>query len=106
MNKNTAITNRSSRGYTNTVLTAIAVLLAVLVLDNNAGMVGPISTASAQSRSTTQHTGGLVSAADQRKTMIAEMGEMNGRLERIERALAKGLNVRIMNAPAQDKEGE
>ncbi len=101
MNKNIANTNRSSRAYSNTVLTAIAVLLAVLVVDSNSGLVGPISTASAQHAERQRSVGGFVDPAVQRITIIAELNELNGRLKRIERTMAKGLNVRLLNAPVE-----
>jgi hypothetical protein len=43
---------------------------------------------------------GLLSAADQRKTMIDELRATNSRLERIEALLSKGLTVKVSEMPA------
>lgn len=44
-------------------------------------------------------TGGRVSAAEQRKDMIAQLRAMNSRLERMEALMAKGLTVRVSEMP-------
>jgi hypothetical protein len=43
---------------------------------------------------------GLLSAADQRKTIIDELRATNSRLERIEGLLSKGLTVKVSEMPA------
>ena len=50
--------------------------------------------------------GGLVSAADQRKLMIAELRSISRRMEKLEAQLAKGIDVRVTDMPevrVQDK---
>jgi hypothetical protein len=92
--------------YLNTVLTVIAVLLGVLAL----GQSGTPS--SAQSGVTTL-TGagdgggddevppadGRISAAEQRKTMIAELRTMSRKLDQVSEMLNKGLNVKVTQMP-------
>ncbi|MDX9910753.1 MAG: hypothetical protein RBS39_02860 [Phycisphaerales bacterium] len=43
--------------------------------------------------------GGLVSAADQRKLMIAELRSMSRRLEKLEARIDKGIDVRVTDMP-------
>jgi hypothetical protein len=84
-------------GYQNAALTAIAVFLG-LSLVNGGGVTSP-SSASAQPEN--ESPGGLISASEQRKVMIAELKAMNGRLERIESKLAAGgVNVKVTDMPA------
>jgi hypothetical protein len=78
-------------GYQNAVLTAIAVLLALGVVDRQGRMLEP-SAAQAQPE-------GLSNALDQRKQIIAELRAMNGRLERIESKFAAGVDVRVKDMP-------
>jgi len=42
---------------------------------------------------------GRVSAAEQRKVMIAELKNISSRLDRIDAAMAKGLSVRVTEMP-------
>jgi hypothetical protein len=81
-------------GYQNAVLTAIAVLLALGLVDRQSGgrMLEPAA-ASAQPE------GGLSNALEQRKQMIAELRAMSGRLERIESKISGGLDVRVKDMP-------
>lgn len=46
---------------------------------------------------------GLVSAADQRKTMIDELRAMSSRMERLEALLSKGLTVKVSEMPARER---
>jgi hypothetical protein len=52
------------------------------------------------SQSPATESQGLLSAADQRKTMIDELRATNSRLERIENLLSKGLTVKVSEMPA------
>lgn len=84
-------------GYQNAALTAITILLGLNLVNGGGGVTTP-SSASAQPDS---DTGGLISAGEQRKVMIAELKAMNGRLERIESKLAAGgVNVKVTDMPA------
>lgn len=42
---------------------------------------------------------GLLSAADQRKTIIDELRSLNSRMERVESLLSKGLTVKVSEMP-------
>jgi hypothetical protein len=82
-------------GYQNAVLTGIALVLAVGLLDRGApgGLTEP-ATAAAQ-----PEVGGLSNALEQRKQMISELRTLNSKLDRIEAALSKGLNVKVTEMP-------
>ena len=82
------------RRYTNAILTVVACLLGVNAL-NQAG-VSFVSTAQAQLSGGEE---GMVSAAEQRKVMIAELRQMSSRLERMESTMAKGLSVKVIDMP-------
>jgi len=94
------------RNYTNGVLTAIAALLGVIVLQQ-ANSTGSAGVAAAQvgvvgERTATDDAAtGLISAAEQRKSIITELKSVNERLGAIEGALAKGINVKVTSMPAQ-----
>lgn len=87
--------------YRDGVLTVIAVLLGMLVLQGS-GVQGPsmIPEAQASSQPGDEPTvGGLVSAGEQRKVMIAELRRIGARLDRIETRLNSGLNVKVTDMP-------
>jgi hypothetical protein len=88
-------TQDRQRRYTNAVLTVVACLLGVNVLSQS-GM-SPVSTALAQQSGGGEE--GLVSAAEQRKVIIGELRQMSARLERMESAMSKGLNVKVIDMP-------
>lgn len=92
--------------YLNTVLTVIAVMLGLLVLSQYG------TPSSAQSSVTTMTSAGggrddddgpgpdgRVSAAEQRKMMIAELRAMSKKLDQTHELLAKGLNVKVTQMP-------
>jgi hypothetical protein len=84
-------------GYQNAALTAIAALLG-LNLVNGGGITAP-SAASAQPEN--EGMGGLISAGEQRKVIIAELRGIGGRLDRIESKLAAGgVSVKVTDMPA------
>ena len=87
-------------GYQNAMLTAIAVLLALGVIDrgtgNAASGLAQPSSASAQPQPT---EGGMTNRLEQNKQIIAELQKMNSRLERIESKLSSGLSVKVTDMP-------
>lgn len=90
-------TTRGGR-YTNTALTAIAVLLALNLLKP----VDFVAAASAQPASE-----GLASAAEQRKQIIAELASIEKKIERVEAQMTKGIRISEMpelKLPAEMKE--
>jgi hypothetical protein len=85
---------RNQRRTTNILLGAIACLLGFNALSQVG--VSTASTAFAQPGGEE----GLVSAAEQRKVMIAELRTLSSRIERVESLLAKGINVKVTDMPA------
>jgi hypothetical protein len=94
MNTNQNASDRNQRRTTNLLLCAIAGLLGYNAL-SQAG-IGAASTALAQPSGEE----GLVSAAEQRKVIIAELRGMTSRMERLESVLAKGISVKVTDMPA------
>lgn len=102
---------RSSRAlaYQNVVLTAIAGLLALHLMDrtsgagsSGAGLVAQVlspAAASAQA-SMDSEPGGLANAIQQRKEMIGELRLIGSRLDRIDSKLNSGINVKVTDMPA------
>lgn len=97
---------RSSRAlaYQNAVLTAIAGLLALHLMDrtSGAGLVAQVlspAAASAQA-SMDSEPGGLANAIQQRKEMIGELRLIGSRLDRIDAKLNSGINVKVTDMPA------
>ncbi len=95
---------RSANWYTNLALTAIAALLGLHLLKNSNvtlessanAQVGVVGTSTGQQDASE----GLISAAEQRKQIVNEIQKVSDRLERIESALAKGINVKVTSMPA------
>jgi len=97
----TTTNTNSGRRYLNGILTANAVLLGVLAL-NGAGLsLTSVSRAeNEQPRSNEADEGGRVSAAEQRKTMIAQLATLTQKVERLESLITRGVPVRVMEMPA------
>jgi hypothetical protein len=94
----TAAPRRS--GYQNAMLSAIAVLLALGLVERHAGsgdrldrLMGPES-ALAQPSSE-----GLTNKLDQNKQIIAELQKLNGKMDRIEAKLSGPLTVKVTDMP-------
>jgi hypothetical protein len=84
-------------GYQNAVLSAIAVLLALGLIDRRSGgELASLPAAHAQQ----PDQGGMMNALEQRKVMIAELRNISSRLERLEAKLNAGLNVKVTSMPA------
>src|SRR5690349_20521985 len=88
-------------GYQNAMLTAIAGLLALGVIDRHVGsgdgvdrLTGP-ETALAQPAS----DGGLTNKLDQNKQIISQLQLLNGKLDRIEAKLSGPLTVKVTDMP-------
>jgi hypothetical protein len=90
----------SGRLYTNTLLTLMAGFVLAMMLDRGQGSL--MSVADAQHASQPAAGGddnGLVSAAEQRKVMIAELRSLNSRMEHMEAVLAKPMSVKVIDMP-------
>jgi hypothetical protein len=92
--------SRSRGGYTNVVLTLIAGLLALHIAGggDRAAVGGPLDVGSAMAQADGEAQ--MPNAFAQRKEIIAELRQMNGRLERLESRMAQGLSVKVTDMPA------
>jgi hypothetical protein len=90
---------------TNSALTVVAALLGVIAVQNAAGPTAPSTASAAQPgaqfagagpESDPDEGAGRVSAAEQRKTIIAELRTISRRLDQLESQLAKGIKVTEM----------
>lgn len=89
-----------SRGYQNAMLTLIAVMVGLGLLERQLspdGLAGPAG-ASAQGP-TDPDQGGLMNALEQRKVMIAELRSIGARLDKLDAKLAQGLSVKVVDMP-------
>ena len=85
-------------GYQNVVLTAIAVLLALGLVDRRTG--GELTSLPQVSAQPDADQGGMTNALEQRKIMIAELRQMTAKLDRIDSKLGAGINVKVTSLPA------
>jgi len=86
--------------YTDALLTVIAVLLGILAIDGMGGVTSSAVASGPPGQSAKKIPGtGLVSAADQRKMIIAELKSMSGRIEKLEGLLNKGIAVKVTEMP-------
>jgi hypothetical protein len=93
MNNTQTASDRNQRRTTNILLGAVLCLMGYNALSQTG--VGTASTAFAQPSGEE----GLVSAAEQRKVMIAELRSLSSRIERVESVLAKGISVKVTDMP-------
>lgn len=86
---------------TNALTAVVAVMLGVLVLDRveQRGVQGSGQAALASGQP--ESGGSLISAADQRKQIIAEIRQISQRLDAIDKRLAKPIQVKVVEMPAQ-----
>jgi hypothetical protein len=92
--------NADRRSYANAALTVIALFLGVIAVDRvtaSAPVAGAQQRAGQPSSEPTE--GGMISAQEQRKQMIAELRGMSQRLDRIEGTLSKGISVKVTEMP-------
>ena len=91
-------------GYTNGVLTVIAVMLGLNVAVNLGDSRSVLPAAQAQPADPDGPGTGLISPEEQRRVIIAEIRRLGTRLERIEAKLNSGLSVKVTEMPAMKKE--
>lgn len=95
MNTPTQPTRAPQRSaYQNIVLTAIATILGIGLVERGVSVAEP-----ALAQSEQPDGGGLTNRLEQGKQMVAELRAMNGRLERIEARLAQRMDVRVVDMP-------
>jgi len=88
----------AKRGYTNTVLTAIALLLGGVVLGQFAQSGSPALSSAGASGPPTKG-GGFVSPAEQRITMINELRALGRKVDSLQARLDKGFSVKVTEMP-------
>lgn len=94
-------TTTTGRRYLNGILTANAILLGLLALNGMGLSFTSHSLAEGeQPRANDADEGGRISAAEQRKTMIAQLATLTQKMERLESMIAKGIPVRVLELPA------
>jgi hypothetical protein len=88
------------RGYSNLMLTMIAALLAINLVDRATSTEGSIAGVATQAHAQQNQPGGeLVSAAQQRKMMIAEIRSLSERVDRLDKTVRAGINVKVTEMP-------
>lgn len=85
-------------GYQNLMLTAIAAMLALGLVERG-GDEGSIGPAAAQAQPESDG-GGLTNKLEQNKQIISELRLLNSKVDRIEARLAGGLSVKVTDMPA------
>lgn len=96
-----ATTTSGGKKYLNGILTANAILLGVLALNGMGLSFTSVSHAETDPpRTNDADEGGRVSAAEQRKTIIAQLTTLTQKVERLDVILARGVPVRVLEMPA------
>ena len=93
------------RGYSNLMLTAIAALLALNLADRATGPDGSIASVASTAQAGPPQAGELVSAAQQRKMIISEIKSLSDRVDRLDKAIRAGINVKVTEMPKVRIEG-
>src|SRR5690606_16811220 len=86
------------RSYSNLMLTVIAGLLALSLVDRATSTEGSIASVTAPAHAQNQ-PGEMVSAAQQRKMMIAEIKGLGERIDRLDKTMRSGINVKVTEMP-------
>jgi hypothetical protein len=81
---------------TNTLLGIIAVSLSVIAFDTVSANPSLVPSAMAQP---VEDEGGRVSAAEQRKVIIAELRTLSSKVEKLDAHIAKGISVKVLEMP-------
>lgn len=81
------------RTYTNVMLTLIAGFVAVAAIGRTA------TTSEALAQTPPEDVAGLVSAAEQRKAMLAELKAISSRLDRMDASMSRVMNVKVVEMP-------
>lgn len=85
-------------GYQNAVLTLIAAILGLGLVERAGSPTLPESAANAQPASDPDQ-GGLSNKLEQGKQIIGELHSISGRMDRIESLLTRGLSVKVTEMP-------
>ncbi len=101
----TASTPRRRNLFLNLAVAANAVMLGLLVVGQSGPAPRGLEASAAAAPPNVSEEGdptARISAAEQRKQIIAELSSMNQRLTALDAALKKGINVRVTEMPKQD----
>ncbi|MBC7834376.1 MAG: hypothetical protein H7Y88_04655 [Phycisphaerales bacterium] len=91
---------RTRPSYTHTVLTVIAVLLGLHLMVRFDGSTGNAAFAQPENQPGSTADKIPFNAAEQRKTMIAQLEQIHRRLGAIESRLDRGISVKVTEMPA------
>lgn len=91
---------QTGRLYTNVLLTAIAASLGVIAFDTLSSNPSVASSAWAQPGGDEEN--GRISAAEQRKQIIAELRTLQSKVERLDATIGKGISVKVTEMPRQE----
>lgn len=94
----------AGRLSTNVLLSVIALALGVIALDTISA--NPRIAGAAWAQPGGEDESGRISAAEQRKQIIAELKGMSARLERLETQISKGINVKVTQMPRAEEAGK
>ena len=86
------------RSYLNTIMTVIAVLLAVIAFDLVVGTPAPSEAMAADRPASTTH--GLINPAAQRQEMLVELRRLNGLMNEFKSSLGGTIDVNVIRMPA------
>jgi len=84
-------------GYQNAVLSAIAVLLALGLIDRHSG--GELTSMSLAIAQEQPEQGGMTNDLAQRQIIIAELRQLNAKMDRLDARLVAGVNVKVTSMP-------
>jgi len=91
----------ASRTFTSVAITATACVLALTMVSEGDENANVEAVAAAQQPSDDGEQG-RISAAEQRKQIIAELKAVQTRMERLESLIAKGISVRVTEMPPRE----
>ncbi|MFZ4574890.1 MAG: hypothetical protein ACOYN0_10870 [Phycisphaerales bacterium] len=94
----------NGRASTNVILAAIAVSLGVIALD--AVTSNPFFSRTALAQPAGDEENGRISAAEQRKQIIAELKTLQSKVERLDATIGKGISVKVTELPRQEQAGQ
>ncbi|MBS0195319.1 MAG: hypothetical protein JSR77_01020 [Planctomycetes bacterium] len=87
--------------YAPLAITVVGACAAVFLLNPASGLIAAANAQPVPTRTTieTDDPSGRVSAAEQRKEIIAQLRSLNSRMEKIESMMSRGLSVKVTDMP-------
>ncbi len=93
------------RSYSNLMLTVIAGLLALNLVDRATTPGSGLGSVGAEAQAQSGPGENMVSAAQQRKLMISELKSLSERVDRLDKTVRAGINVKVTEMPRVRLEG-